>query len=74
MRKSRIQLQRDLFRPSKLSFLVRCWGMTVLNAELKSLNSILHTFSIQMGECYMEASTDGIIGGAVGSICELQGV
>ena len=41
VRKSRIQVQSDVFRPSKLSFLVRCWGMIVLNAELKSMNSIL---------------------------------
>lgn len=37
---SRIQLQREVFRHRRLSFPIRCGGMIVLNADLKSLNSI----------------------------------
>ncbi len=40
VKKSRIQLQRELLRPSRLNLLMS-WGIIVLNAELKSMNSIL---------------------------------
>uniref|UniRef100_A0A8D0CJT5 Butyrophilin subfamily 1 member A1-like n=1 Tax=Scleropages formosus TaxID=113540 RepID=A0A8D0CJT5_SCLFO len=38
LRKSRIQLQREAFRPSRFSLLMSCCGIIVLNAELKSMN------------------------------------
>ncbi len=41
VKKSRIQLQRELLRPSRLNLLMSCCGIIVLNAELKSMNSIL---------------------------------
>ncbi len=41
VRKSRIQLQRELLRPSRFSLFMSCCGIIVLNAELKSMNSIL---------------------------------
>lgn len=33
--------EKEVFSPSMLSFLVRCSRMMMLNAELKSINSIL---------------------------------
>lgn len=41
VRKSSTQLQRELLSPSWLSLTVRCCGMTVVKAELKSMISIL---------------------------------
>lgn len=41
VRKSSIQLQREVLSPSWISFLMSCCGMMVLNVELKSINSIL---------------------------------
>ncbi len=41
VRKSRIQLQRELLKPSRFSLLMSCCGIIVLNAELKSMNRIL---------------------------------
>ncbi len=41
IKKSRIQLQRELLRPSRFSLFMSCCGIMVLNAELKSMNSIL---------------------------------
>jgi len=41
VKKSRIQLQREVLKPNRLNFVVSCCGMTMLNAELKSMNSIL---------------------------------
>ncbi len=48
----------------------------MLNAELKSMNSILtyESFFVQMCEGWVEGSGDGIIGRAVGPICKLEGV
>ncbi len=47
----------------------------MLNAELKSMNSILtYVFFVQMCEGWVEGSGDGIIGRAVGPICKLEGV
>src|SRR4029434_715838 len=40
-RKSSIQLQREVLIPRSLSFVISLEGMTVLKAELKSMNSIL---------------------------------
>lgn len=41
VRKSSTQLQRrEVLSPKCPSFCVSCWGMIVLNAELKSRNSI----------------------------------
>ncbi|TKS65936.1 Calpain-2 catalytic subunit [Collichthys lucidus] len=40
-RKSNYQLHSELFSPRQSSFLISCWGMIVLKAELKSKNSIL---------------------------------
>ncbi len=40
VRKSRIQLQRELLRPSRFNLLMSCCGIIELNAELKSMNSI----------------------------------
>ncbi len=34
-------MQRELLRPSRLNLLMSCCGIIVLNAELKSMNSIL---------------------------------
>ncbi len=42
--------------------------MIVLNAELKSMNSILTYFFVQMCEGWVEGSGDGIISRAVGPI------
>ncbi len=39
--KSRIQLQMELLWPSRFSSFMSCCGIIVLNAELKSMNSIL---------------------------------
>ena len=41
VRKSRIQLQREVQRPRFCNFSIRIVGMMVLNAELQSMNSIL---------------------------------
>lgn len=41
VRKSKIQMQREVFIPCESNFFTSSWGMTVLNAELKSINSIL---------------------------------
>ncbi len=41
VKKSRIQLQRELLRPSRLNLLMSCCGIIVLNAELKSMSRIL---------------------------------
>ena len=41
VRKSEVQLQRDVLIPSWLSVGISLEGITVLNAELKSVNSIL---------------------------------
>ena len=41
VRKSIIQLQTELLMPSWLSLEISLEGITVLNAELKSINSIL---------------------------------
>ena len=41
VRKSRIQLQREVLMPRSLSLVISLEGMLVLNAELKSMNSIL---------------------------------
>jgi hypothetical protein len=41
VRKSRIQLQRELFSPRVLSLVMSFEDTMVLNAELKSMNSIL---------------------------------
>ena len=41
VRKSRIQLQRKGFSPRVLSLVKQFVGTIVLNAELKSMNSIL---------------------------------
>ncbi len=41
VRKSRIQLQRELLRPSRFNLLMSCCGIMFLNAELKSMNGIL---------------------------------
>ncbi len=47
----------------------------MLNAELKSMNSIL-TYESFLSRCegWVEGSGDGIIGRAVGPICKLEGV
>ena len=42
VRKSSSQLQSGVLMLISLSLFTRCWGMTVLKAELKSMNSI-HT-------------------------------
>ena len=41
VRESNSQLHREVLSPSWPSLWMRCWGMIVLNAELKSMNSIL---------------------------------
>ena len=41
VRKSKIQLQREVFRPRILSLVMSFEGTMVLNAELESMNSIL---------------------------------
>ncbi len=41
VRKSNNQLHREVLSPSWANLWVSCWGMIVLNAELKSMNSIL---------------------------------
>ena len=41
VRKSRIQLQRDVFSPKVLSLVMSFVGTLVLNTELSSMNSIL---------------------------------
>ncbi len=41
VRKSSIQLQREVLMPRSLNFVISLEGMIVLNAELKSMNSIL---------------------------------
>ena len=41
LRKSSSQLQREVLRPSLSSLQISCCGIMVLNAELKSMNSIL---------------------------------
>jgi len=40
VRKSSNQLDREVFSPSRSSLMTSCCGMIVLNAELKSMNSI----------------------------------
>ena len=40
VRKSSSQLHSEVLMPILLSLSTRCWGMTVLNAELKSMNNI----------------------------------
>ncbi len=41
VKKSRIQLQREVIRPSRFGLWMSCCGIIVLNAELKSMNIIL---------------------------------
>ncbi len=41
VRKSNSQLHSDVLSPSWTNLWMSCWGMIVLNAELKSMNSIL---------------------------------
>lgn len=41
IRKSNIQLQMDMLMPSLCNFMIRSDGLTVLKAELKSMNNIL---------------------------------
>ena len=41
VKKSSIQLLRELLMPRSLSFVISLEGMMVLNAELKSMNSTL---------------------------------
>ncbi|KAM3870190.1 protection of telomeres protein 1 [Diretmus argenteus] len=41
VRKSNNQLHSEVFTPSRSSLCISCWGMMVLNAELKSMKSIL---------------------------------
>ena len=40
VRKSSNQLYSGVLMPIAPSLFVRCWGMTVLKAELKSMNSV----------------------------------
>ncbi len=46
VRKSRIQLQREAFRPSRFNLLMSRCGVIVLNAELKSMNNTATIFNI----------------------------
>ncbi len=46
VRKSRIQLQRELLRPSRFSLLMSFCGIIVLNAELKSMTCSLKEESL----------------------------
>ena len=73
VRKSRIQLQRDVFRPSKLSFLVKVLGDDCVKCwtEVYEQHSDISVLLIQMGDCLVEVGGDGI-GGVVDLICELQ--
>ncbi len=50
VRKSNSQLHREVLSPSWTNLWVSCWGMIVLNAELKSMNSIL-TYESFLSRC-----------------------
>lgn len=43
----RIQLKKEVVKPSRLSSSISCCGMSVLNADLKSMNSP----AILLAEC-----------------------
>ncbi len=50
VRKPNSQLHSDVLSPSWTNLWMSCWGMIVLNAELKSMNSIL-TYGSFLSRC-----------------------
>lgn len=53
VRKSRIQLQRKVSRPSRRSFLTNCWGIIMFKVELKPENRILTYVSLDSAVCWV---------------------
>src|SRR4029434_7866887 len=75
LRKSRIQLQREVLSPSWSSLQISCCGIMVLKAELKSMKSILTCECFfQVGEGWVESRADCVLCGTFGPVCELKGV
>ncbi len=65
----RIEPQLDQFMNELLrDDCVECW------TEVYEQHSDIQIFFVQMCECWVEGSGDGIIGRAVGPICKLEGV
>ncbi len=74
VKKSRIQLQRELLRPSRLNLLMSCCGIIVLNAELKSMNSILTYESLFSRWVRARWRVEEIASsvGAIWAVCKLE--
>ena len=76
VRKSRIQLQREVFSPRVLSLMMSVVGIMVLNAELSSMNSNPHIgVSFDRWERAVWSAIEiASSGGSVGMLCELEWV
>ena len=71
VRRSRIQLQREVLSPRVLSLLISFEGTMVL----KSMNSILTYVGVpfvQVGKVSVECNRECIIGGSVRAVCKLE--
>ena len=74
VRKSRIQLQMEVFSPRVLSLVMSFEGTMELNAVVNEQHSHIGVPFVQVRKGSVECNRDCVICGSVGAVCELEWV